>query len=204
MDDNLLISNNASHLTTKQQIVNSFIHLLNQTPNRPLKVVEICQHAAINRGTFYHYFENEQGLVEACEDYLVNKLYIFAHGIFEQQTLTSFTRQLSTIHLNFFNQFSSDLPLIDVLLHKSSRSHLTEKLVEVIEDCVADGLATIAPKSDTQARTLISAESSAEVIGLLSYWSIHPDINANDLANLLTLSKKGQLTLLKNKTQHRQ
>lgn len=199
MDDNVLISNNDSQLTTKQLIVKSFIHLLNETPNQPLKVVEICREASINRGTFYHYFDNEEGLVEACEDYLVDKLYVFAQRVFEHQTLASFTKQLPTIHLHFFNLLADDLPLIDVLLHKSSRSHLTEKLIEVIENCGTSGLAAIAPDSDAHLRTLISVDSAAEVIGLLSHWSKHPNIASNDLATLLSLSEKGQFALLKDK-----
>ncbi|WP_054656373.1 TetR/AcrR family transcriptional regulator [Secundilactobacillus silagei] len=75
MADNSLPRHHQSHRTTEQLIVQSFIDLLNETPNHPLKVIDICRKAYINRGTFYHYFESEEELVEACEDHLVNKLF---------------------------------------------------------------------------------------------------------------------------------
>ncbi|MFC6255426.1 TetR/AcrR family transcriptional regulator [Secundilactobacillus hailunensis] len=199
MADNSLSSNHQSHRTTEQLIVQSFINLLNKTPNHPLKVTDICREASINRGTFYHYFESEAELIEACEDHLVNKFFLFGQQIFKHQTLTSFTKQLSTIHLNFFKQFVDELPLIDVLLHKSPRSHLTDKLIEVIENSGTAGLAMLAPHSNKQLRTLIAVDSAAEVVGLLSYWSMHPDIKPNVLADLLSLSEKGQFTLLQAK-----
>ena len=199
MADNSLPRHHQSHRTTEQLIVQSFIDLLNETPNHPLKVIDICRKAYINRGTFYHYFESVEELVQSCEDHLVNKLFLFGQKIFKHQTLASFTKQLSTTHLNLFKQFVDELPLIDVLLHKSTRSHLTDKLIEVIENSGAAGLAMLAPHSNKQLRTLIAVDSAAEIIGLLSYWSMHPDIEPSVLANLLALSEKGQFALLQNK-----
>lgn len=63
MNKNLLKSNQ-----TKQKIIDSFLLLLKNKPIQEITIKELCQHAKINRGTFYLHYIDIYDLLEQIEN----------------------------------------------------------------------------------------------------------------------------------------
>ncbi len=60
---------------TKMVLRESLIELLKEKPINRITVTDICQHADLNRGTFYNYYCDAYDLLAQIEEELYNELY---------------------------------------------------------------------------------------------------------------------------------
>lgn len=59
---------------TKMAIEDAFISLLEEKPIRSITVKEICEHAQINRGTFYRYYHDPTDLLKSIEEHIIDDI----------------------------------------------------------------------------------------------------------------------------------
>ena len=57
---------NKRQTSTKQQLADSFLELLEKQPFHTISVHEICEKADIGRSTFYLHFESKYALLSYC------------------------------------------------------------------------------------------------------------------------------------------
>ena len=90
-------------LQRRQLFEDSFLHLLRTRRYSEISVKEICDHAAIPRRTFYHYFESKEDLLDAVIESTM--LPSFLAAMFE---FDSGHQALHESFIRFFRYFAAE------------------------------------------------------------------------------------------------
>lgn len=87
---------------TKANIKNTYLLMINDNPDKRIKVIELCRLAEINRSTFYSYYYDIYQVMEEINDEIKGEMIaILQNEITKQKDLThTFYRVLEVIKLN--------------------------------------------------------------------------------------------------------
>ncbi|WP_413627925.1 hypothetical protein R4B61_01695 [Fructilactobacillus vespulae] len=87
---------------TKTNIKNTYLLMINDNPDKRIKVIELCRLAEINRSTFYSYYYDIYQVMEEINDEIKGEMIaILQNEITKQKDLThTFYRVLEVIKLN--------------------------------------------------------------------------------------------------------
>lgn len=148
---------------TKMVLKNSLIEILNEKPIEKITVKEICDHADINRGTFYSHYSDQFDLYNNVIDELLN-------GIFERMSILTdegVTRE--DIHesiTSVYDYISENFKLVKVLLDGRIEYNIEKRIRDVVKKIYLDKI------NDVDLELVNTAYSfvASGILGLVKYW----------------------------------
>lgn len=152
---------------TRAMIRKAFTGLLSEKPIQNVTVIELCQQAGINRGTFYKHYKDIYDLLERIEGEMFEE---FVEAI--SPLVTESVEQIGSLEIaeRIFRCLQENSDLCIVTLGNNGDKHFADRLIDYGRDRMMD----VYPKifSDTDKRKLEYYYSfvSAGCIGLLRKW----------------------------------
>ena len=115
---------------TEKGIRNAFIELRSRKPLEKITIKELCEHAYINKSTFYSYYKDIYDLSERMEEEVVSSITnSISHPEYIMENPAEFTREL-------FLAYLSQNSLITILFSGSQRNHLADRIETSIKEMI--------------------------------------------------------------------
>ncbi len=178
---------------TQKAIVDAFYELLDEKSFGSITVIDICDRALINRGTFYTHFEDKYQLLDKCISdvmYGLHEQVKQAHG---ENDLITYYNEVMALGINYLAQHRKRLRTI---ILKADSALVFDKVHEILTHNIVNRLSKAKPKAGTgKVPADILAEFFAGgIISLIKWWLLEePSYTEEDLKQ--QLSTLAEITL---------
>ena len=148
---------------TKMVLRNSLIDILNEKPIEKVTVKEICEHADINRGTFYSHYSDQYDLYNNVIDDLLN-------GIFER--MGNFMDEGITVEdvhesiTSVYDYIKDNYMLVKVLLDGRIEYNIEKRIRDVVKRIYLDKISNVDSELVNTAYSFVASG----MLGLVKYW----------------------------------
>lgn len=172
---------------TKMVLRETLIELLKTKPINRITVTDICQHADLNRGTFYNYYCDAYDLLSQLEDDLYNEL---------QQTITRFAADgiSDSLLVELLTTIEKNRDLCHVLFNVNSDQTYLNRLLELTRSYTFKYFCENSAKNLTESQMdLLYTFFSNGAVGVIKRWiKGELDVSIEYIANtILALGVKG-------------
>lgn len=112
---------------TKRMLKDSLLELLENNTLENISVTDVCNHANVNRSTFYTYYEGTWQLMLEIENDVLNNLPVL------QDEKVDYTGEyfINTLE-KFFNYVKKEEKLFKILIIQRDNSNFNQKLVNIV------------------------------------------------------------------------
>ncbi len=177
---------------TQKAIVDAFYELLDEKSFGAITVIDICDRALINRGTFYTHFEDKYQLLDKCISdvmYGLHEQVKQAHG---ENDLITYYNETMSLGIAFLAQYRKRLRTI---IMKADSALVFDKVHEILTHNIVNRLSKAKPKDGSRIPAEILAEFFAGgIISLIKWWLLdEPNYTQDDIK--LQLSILAETTL---------
>ncbi len=121
---------------TKMVLKESFIKLLGEKDISKITIKEICEHADINRATFYAHYSDQFDLMRKIEDELFANIDAYLSGYMMNQTDFNLISTLEKI----FDYIQENAELCRLLLSERGDLNFQKRVMELVYDLHIDDL----------------------------------------------------------------
>lgn len=124
----------------KKEIVDEIVKLMDEEGMKNISVKDICNHANIALGTFYHYFQSKNSIVnemyQLMDDYYVfHQSEISSHASLEED-LIDFARHFETFVSDW--GYYANILIVKSALNQGDK-HIQRKIVSVLKEIIENG-----------------------------------------------------------------
>ena len=154
---------------TQKAIIDAFYELLDEKSFGSITVIDICDRALINRGTFYTHFEDKYQLLDKCISdvmYGLHEQVKQAHG---ENDLITYYNEVMALGINYLAQHRRRLRTI---ILKADSALVFDKVHEILTHNIVNRLSKAKPKAGMgKVPADILAEFFAGgIISLIKWW----------------------------------
>ncbi len=201
-------------LRKKQQIIDTYLSLIQEKPWDKVSVMELCKKAEITRGTFYLYYEDIYDLMEQIETELLEDLKKCYAACRDSERTGSFLREFPDrfdcsppeIFLAWF-EYSRDhrkalLPLLD---RKNGDPYFVRRLKQMIREALGKVMDRDGTAKDELRQHFTEICVELHLLSVQSWLSSEPEdyLTVEDIVNLLNTMRVGSMYLAwRNGTDH--
>ena len=156
---------------TQKAIIDAFYELLDEKSFGSITVIDICDRALINRGTFYTHFEDKYQLLDKCISdvmYGLHEQVKQAHG---ENDLITYYNEVMALGINYLAQHRRRLRTI---ILKADSALVFDKVHEILTHNIVNRLSKAKPKAGMgKVPADILAEFFAGgIISLIKWWLV--------------------------------
>ena len=147
---------------TVHMIQNVFLELLKEKPVAKITVKEICEHAEINRSTFYKHYQDVYDLMEKLENEAVEAFEKLLDSYVQNETVPALVTLLTSLREN--------RELLLPLLANSSNDDFMKRLTDA---CSGYALSPLTPEADYTSnpkQAAVYAYLAGGTSGIISNW----------------------------------
>ena len=129
---------------TQKAIIDAFYELLDEKSFGSITVIDICDRALINRGTFYTHFEDKYQLLDKCISdvmYGLHEQVKQAHG---ENDLITYYNEVMSLGINYLAQHRRRLRTI---ILKADSALVFDKVHEILTHNIVNRLSKAKPKA---------------------------------------------------------
>ena len=179
---------------TQKAIVDAFYELLDEKSFGSITVIDICNRALINRGTFYTHFEDKYQLLDKCISdvmYGLHEQVKQAHG---ENDLITYYNEVMSLGISFLAQHRKRLRTI---ILKADSALVFDKVHEILTHNIVGRLSKAKPRAGAGK---IPADILAEffaggIISLIKWWLLEePNYTQDDINQQLSIRAEPTLS----------
>ena len=151
---------------TQKAIVDAFYELLDEKSFGSITVIDICNRALINRGTFYTHFEDKYQLLDKCISdvmYGLHEQVKQAHG---ENDLITYYNEVMSLGISFLAQHRKRLRTI---ILKADSALVFDKVHEILTHNIVGRLSKAKPRagSGKNPAEILAEFSAGDIIALI-------------------------------------
>lgn len=155
----------------KKEIVDHIVKLMDEEGMKNISVKEICEQADIALGTFYHYFQSKNSIVEEMyklmdEHYLFYKDQISSHPTLEEDII-DFVNHFETFVADW--GYYANILIVKTALEESDK-HDKRAIVQVLREIIEKGKAEKSYSVDIKTEDLVE-KIFIIIRGELYFWA---------------------------------
>lgn len=172
---------------TQKAIVDAFYELLDEKSFGAITVIDICDRALINRGTFYTHFEDKYQLLDKCISDVMYGLHEQVKQVHGDSDLITYYNEVMSLGINFLAQYRKRLRTI---ILKADSALVFDKVHEILTHNIVNRLSKAKPKDGAGK---IPADILAEffaggIISLIKWWLLEePNYTQEDIKAQLSV-----------------
>ena len=148
---------------TKMVLKNSLIEILNEKPIEKVTVKEICEHADVNRGTFYSHYSDQFDLYNNVIDELLNGIFERLGNLMEDGLTREHVHESITSVFEFIQE---NYKLVKVLLDGRIEYNIEKRIRDVVKRIYLDKISHVDPEMVNTAYSFVASG----ILGLIKYW----------------------------------
>lgn len=149
---------------TKMVIKDSLIMLLQQKPLTKISVKEICQHADINRATFYAHYSDPYDLLQQLELEIIAEINQYLSG-YDFRNNKDAPIEVTENILEYIKQ---NAELFDLLLNSDGAKKFQQVIIDIIGQ--QHFTSSIDPDGDVNEATYIFQFLASGSVGIIQKW----------------------------------
>lgn len=182
---------------TQKAIIDAFYELLDEKAFANISVIDICERALINRGTFYTHFEDKYQLLDKCIFDIMMGFDAEVDKVHGDSDLLVYYSEVLDVTMSFLSLHRKRLRTI---IRKTDSSLVFDKVHEILVNNIVGKVGRLKPVKDRKPASIeITAQFfSGGVIQLVKWWLIEGNCDADqikdqlkDLINLTILNYFG-------------
>ncbi|HEM3633575.1 TetR/AcrR family transcriptional regulator [Streptococcus suis] len=174
---------------TEQAIKETLVQLLKQQSIHTINVTDIANTAGVNRVTIYRHFADKWEILESIEGDVLASL-VQPHQRLQlslQETFVTGEDKTSIIEAltEFLRVFHQQLDRLQVLTSYQANLGFSNKLLKFMIELETRSHPYIHQRLSSQTRELFSYSIMSMLLGIIEYWTEHPTMTAEELANFI-------------------
>lgn len=181
---------NLSVVKTKESTKQAFYHLLSKTNYKDMKVKDICEYAAINRGTFYYHFDSKEALVDEIINEYIQSFIIAMESSLESDKVTLITIQPNSSAYNLFHCCSNYAEEISILLENGFDELFKDKLYKTIHMFFSKQFIIREDISGVYKEVYVELKTNQLVFGIMYFIKNSERYSPKEFAEIYTLITK--------------
>lgn len=191
---------------TEEAIKEALIQLLKQHSIHTINVTDIANTASVNRVTIYRHFSDKWEILESIENEVLTR-FIQPHqnlklslqkalemGLGKEYILKPLSEFLSVFHLQ--------LDKLQVLTSGHSNSGFSNKLLKFLIELETDSHFYTHLQISSKTQELFSYSIMSMLLGIIEFWSNHPNMTSEELAEFIFDVRFGAIHQLNQRQQN--
>ncbi len=172
---------------TQKAIVDAFYELLDEKAFSAITVIDICDRALINRGTFYTHFEDKYQLLDKCISDIMYGLHEQVKKAHGENDLITYYNEVMSLGINFL---AGHRRRIKTIIVKADSALVFDKVHEILTHNIINRLSKARPK---EGKGKLPADILAEffaggIISLIKWWLLEePNYTLDDIQKQLSI-----------------
>ena len=172
---------------TQKAIVDAFYELLDEKAFSAITVIDICDRALINRGTFYTHFEDKYQLLDKCISDIMYGLHEQVKKAHGENDLITYYNEVMSLGINFL---AGHRRRIKTIIVKADSALVFDKVHEILTHNIINRLSKARPK---EGKRKLPADILAEffaggIISLIKWWLLEePNYTLDDIQKQLSI-----------------
>ncbi len=172
---------------TQKAIVDAFYELLDEKAFSAITVIDICDRALINRGTFYTHFEDKYQLLDKCISDIMYGLHEQVKKAHGENDLITYYNEVMSLGINFL---AGHRRRIKTIIVKADSALVFDKVHEILTHNIINRLRKARPK---EGKGKLPADILAEffaggIISLIKWWLLEePNYTLDDIQKQLSI-----------------
>ncbi len=172
---------------TQKAIVDAFYDLLDERSFNAITVIDICNRALINRGTFYTHFDDKYALLDKCICDIMYGLHEQVKRAHGDSDLITYYNEVMSLGITFLD---ANRKRIRAIILKAENSLVFDKVHDILTDNIKKRLNSTRPRNGgTGSPSNIIAEFfSGGIIFLIKWWLLDsPNYTLEDIRKQLSI-----------------
>ena len=172
---------------TQKAIVDAFYELLDEKAFSAITVIDICDRALINRGTFYTHFEDKYQLLDKCISDIMYGLHEQVKKAHGENDIITYYNEVMSLGINFL---AGHRRRIKTIIVKADSALVFDKVHEILTHNIINRLSKARPK---EGKRKLPADILAEffaggIISLIKWWLLEePNYTLDDIQKQLSI-----------------
>lgn len=179
---------------TDQIIESALLKLMDSRDLNKITMNELADMANINRVTIYRHFNDKWAIIEQIEARLFTALKKPHQKMLDQLALKS-DNGIEYL-TNFLQVFKDNLVTIRILISSHGDLSFSTKLMDHLLEMEGLSHSLMHLQANNDLQELFSYYSISALIGIIRFWTIHPNYSAKEMATFFFKMRNGELTKL--------
>lgn len=177
---------------TDQIIESALLKLMDSSDLNKITMNELADMANINRVTIYRHFNDKWAIIEQIEARLFTALKKPHQKMLDQLALKS-DNGIEYL-TNFLQVFKDNLVTIRILISSHGDLSFSTKLMDHLLEMEGLSHSLMHLQANNDLQELFSYYSISALIGIIRFWTIHPNYSAKEMATFFFKMRNGELT----------
>ena len=179
---------------TDQIIESALLKLMDSSDLNKITMNELADMANINRVTIYRHFNDKWAIIEQIEARLFTALKKPHQKMLDQLALKS-DNGIEYL-TNFLQVFKDNLVTIRILISSHGDLSFSTKLMDHLLEMEGLSHSLMHLQANNDLQELFSYYSISALIGIIRFWTIHPNYSAKEMATFFFKMRNRELTKL--------
>lgn len=179
---------NLSNIKTREAIKAAFFTLLEGKSLEKIKILDICERARINRGTFYyHYYAKEDLIHQLIEEYIQAVIQSMEEGL-QLNKITKITTKPNQSVYNLFEKCREFASEINMLFQHDLKELFQQKLRTNIQKYFMENIQSYTQVNEKDIDFHVGIKTNQLVFGILYFIENYQMYSVNEFADVYMYS----------------
>lgn len=171
---------------TQKAIVDAFYELLDEKSFGSITVIDICDRALINRGTFYTHFEDKYSLLDKCISDIMYGLHEQVKRAHGENDLITYYNEVMDLGICFLD---NNRKRIRTIILKADSALVFDKVHEILTHNIINRLSHARPRDGKGSlpSDILAEFFAGGIISLIKWWLLdEPNYTLEDIRRQLS------------------
>lgn len=171
---------------TQKAIVDAFYELLDEKSFGSITVIDICDRALINRGTFYTHFEDKYSLLDKCISDIMYGLHEQVKRAHGENDLITYYNEVMDLGICFLD---NNRKRIRTIILKADSALVFDKVHEILTHNIINRLSHARPRDGKGSlpSDILAEFFAGGIISLIKWWLLdEPNYTLDDIRKQLS------------------
>lgn len=171
---------------TQKAIVDAFYELLDEKSFGSITVIDICDRALINRGTFYTHFEDKYSLLDKCISDIMYGLHEQVKRAHGENDLITYYNEVMDLGICFLD---GNRKRIRTIILKADSALVFDKVHEILTHNIINRLSHARPRDGKGSlpSDILAEFFAGGIISLIKWWLLdEPNYTLEDIRKQLS------------------
>ncbi len=171
---------------TQKAIVDAFYELLDEKSFGSITVIDICDRALINRGTFYTHFEDKYSLLDKCISDIMYGLHEQVKRAHGESDLITYYNEVMDLGICFLD---NNRKRIRTIILKADSALVFDKVHEILTHNIINRLSHARPRDGKGSlpSDILAEFFAGGIISLIKWWLLdEPNYTLEDIRKQLS------------------
>ena len=171
---------------TQKAIVDAFYELLDEESFGSITVIDICDRALINRGTFYTHFEDKYSLLDKCISDIMYGLHEQVKRAHGENDLITYYNEVMDLGICFLD---NNRKRIRTIILKADSALVFDKVHEILTHNIINRLSHARPRDGKGSlpSDILAEFFAGGIISLIKWWLLdEPNYTLEDIRKQLS------------------